>query len=192
MYEVIYSGEYGPRPDLWEFHILKDDGNKGLHLMPKFALDLRAAEYGVDPTDVDTLMSMLLHEPHMPDEEPTANPLPPLMKADSTTQARNEHLDRVKNCKVQIRIKGSKGLDAIRKGHKPDRDRIKAHREVVDTHRWGMKYGDLPMPPKSPAKQIQGMPFVQTGINEGESNAVPDSMTNGGAITISVKGSDEH
>lgn len=192
MHKIIYSGEHAVRTDCWEVHIQRDDGAKGIHMMPKSTLDFRAAEYGIDPTDVDTLMSIILHEPYMPVEEPTAqNPTPmaPLMQVDSTTAAREAHLARVKNCSAQFEVKGSKGLDAIRKAHKPDTDRIKAHRERVDTHRWTVKYGDLPVQPRFAPKTVKAMPFVLTGMNESGANPVPDSMNNDGTITISVKGS---
>lgn len=191
MFKVIYSGEHSVRTDLWELHIQREDGVKGVHMMPKMILDLRAAEYGIDPTDVDTLMSVVLHEPYMPVEEPTAedpDPIAPLMKAQSTTEAREAHLAKVKNCRVQFDIKGSKGLDAIRKAHKPNPDLIRAHKETVDTHRWTVKYGDLPTPPRFAPKTVKAMPFVLTGMNESGVNPSPDSMTNDG-ITISVKGS---
>lgn len=191
MHKVIYSGEHPVRTDCWEVHIQRDDGAKGVHMMPKSTLDFRAAEYGVDPTDVDTLMTMILHEPYMVDEEPTAQnptPLAPLLLADSTTSAREAHMARVKKCSAQFDVKGSKGLDAIRKAHKPNPDLIRAHRETVDTHRWTIKYGDLPTPSRFAPKTVKAMPFVLTGMNESGASSSPDSMTNDG-ITISVKGS---
>jgi hypothetical protein len=192
MHKIIYSGEHEIRTDLWVLHIQREDGAKGVHMMPKFILDLRAAEYGVDPTDVDTLISMVVHEPYMPVEEATAeNPTPiaHLLQVDSTVAAREAHLARIKNCPVQFEIKGSKGLDTLRKQHKPDLDRIKAHRELVDTHRWSLKYGDIPMPPRFAPKTTRAMPFVLTGMKESGANPLPDSMINDGSFTISVKGS---
>lgn len=44
-----------------------DDGvvTRMAHLIPKEAMEWRAAEYGIDPADTDTLLDIVLHEPHV-------------------------------------------------------------------------------------------------------------------------------
>lgn len=167
---IIYSGEHAAMPWVWEIHSQGEDGLKGMHLMPKSALDFRAAEYGIDPTDVDTLVGMLLAEVHMPTPEQEqldpalkAKAKPHIWGANTTDEARANHLDRVKNCVVKYQVKGSKGLDAIRQGHAPNPEFIQIYRQVVDVFRWTEKYGDLPTPPKA-HKSITAEPFQATGM----------------------------
>lgn len=138
----------------WQVTILQADGKPHAHLIPTAALEWRAAEYGIDPTDIDTLLEILLHEPHMAMTEETeeqppryADPGPALWEADSTAAARAAHLSRVKNCPVYIGVRGAAVLDSIRAGHKPNRAKVRAMREAVDTQRWISQYGDLPVQP---------------------------------------------
>ncbi|MFE1849847.1 hypothetical protein [Streptomyces sp. NPDC059489] len=134
--------------------IEKGDGNRHFHLTPAAALDFRAAEYGIDPEDTDALMEIILHENHIPtvdrEDAPSARYLddgPDLLTAENTTVARETHLRRIKTCPMSIRVRGAKGLDVIRAGHRPDLARIRATREAVDTTRWIRRYGDLPIKP---------------------------------------------
>lgn len=136
--------------ECWEVQLVRPDGTVGNHIMPISILEWRAAEYGIDPTDVDTLMEVILHEPHMAPADDTQHSVaaaedgPDLWAADNTDTARAAHLARVKSCPVQIGVRGSKALAPIRARHRPDPDRIRAMREAVDTNRWMKKYGDLP------------------------------------------------
>lgn len=137
----------------WQVSLVRPDGNTVVYLMPTNALDWRAAEYGIDPTDVDTLLEVVLHEPHMPmtdDDEKGPQPRdggPDLWTAENTEAARQAHLARVQACQVQIGVRNVKALAAIRSGHRPDLAQIRAMREAVDTSRWLKKYGALPAPP---------------------------------------------
>jgi hypothetical protein len=138
----------------WRFRLQRADGKHHMHTEPQASLDYRAAEYGIDPTDVDTLLEVLLHEPHLAMTEETetqpsryAGTGPTLWEAENTDTARVAHLARVKNCPVRIDVKGTAALDPIRRGHRPDRDRIRAMREAVDTHRWINQYGGFPVQP---------------------------------------------
>ncbi|MFM9635986.1 hypothetical protein [Streptomyces turgidiscabies] len=121
--------------------------------MPQDILDWRAAEYGIDPTDTDTLLEIVLHELHMPVTEETdgqparyAGDGPVLKEATSTAAARAAHLDRVKNCPVRIAVRDRAALNPIR-ARRPDPARIRAMREAVDTSRWTALYGALPVQP---------------------------------------------
>lgn len=137
----------------WQVSLVRPDGSTLIHLMPANTLDWRAAEFGIDPTDVDTLLEVVLHEPHMPmTDDPEKGPQftdggPDLWTADNTDTAREAHLARVQACPVQIGVRNAKALAAIRNGHHPDPTQIRAMRETVDTSRWLKKYGDLPAPP---------------------------------------------
>lgn len=139
--------------ECWEARIVRPDGTVGVHIMPVAALEWRAAEYGIDPTDVDALLDIILHEPHMqtiddPQHGPRyADGTPDLWTADNTTAARDAHVARIKTCNVRIDVRGVKALDPVRAGHRPDSDRIRKMREQVDTSRWLKKHGALPAPP---------------------------------------------
>ncbi|MER5715709.1 hypothetical protein [Streptomyces sp. NPDC002132] len=129
--------------------------------MPTTILEQYAAAYGIDPTDVDTLLEIVLHEPHMPMvDDPQHGPRyadrgPDLWSADNTDDARAAHLARVKATPVRIDVRGAKALAGVRAGHRPDADRIREIREQVDTHRWMKKYGDLPVTPKNPKNPLE-------------------------------------
>lgn len=137
----------------WEIAILKPDGTLHRHLMPTMALEWRAAEYGIDPADVDTLLDVVLHEPHLPTvDDPERGPRyaddgPDLWMAENTNAARTAHVARIKASPIRIDVQGVKALDTIRNGHHPDAARIRAMREAVDTSRWLKQHGDLPEQP---------------------------------------------
>lgn len=138
----------------WRVVMLRADGKPHAHTMPVAALDRYAAEYGIDPDDTDGLLEILLHEPHMALTEETEDHPPryadtgtTLWEADSTHAAREAHLDRVKNCPVRIDVRSAPALDVIRSTRTPDRERIRAMREAIDTARWAKLYGDLPIRP---------------------------------------------
>ncbi|MEU3281584.1 hypothetical protein [Streptomyces antibioticus] len=125
--------------------------------MPTIALDWRAAEYGIDPTDTDTLLEILLHEPFMELAEDEDGQRPrwadgsvDLLTAENTTIAREAHVARAKASRVRIDVRNAAGLAPIRATHQPDPDRIRAMREAIDTTRWLTKYGDLPARPLDP------------------------------------------
>ncbi|MDX3575991.1 hypothetical protein [Streptomyces sp. FL07-04A] len=148
----IIALQVGTEP-CWQVSLTRPDGTVGNHLMPTSTLEWRAAEYGVDPTDVDALLDIILHEPHMqtiddPQHGPRyADDAPDLWTADNTTAAREAHVARIKTCNVRIDVRGVKALDPVRAGHRPDSDRIRKMREQVDTSRWLKKHGGLPVPP---------------------------------------------
>ena len=75
-YEVTYLTEYYPNPDTpcWLIEARRPDGDTYRHIFPKATLAYRAAEYGVNPADTDTLIDIILHEPFAPspDDQLTA------------------------------------------------------------------------------------------------------------------------
>ena len=190
--QIIYAGEYPHLPDTWEIHTQKDNGAKHLILMPKAALDFRAAEYGIDPTDVDQLLDILLHERLIPTQEDEkfspelkAAALPWLFETTNTDDARKYHLQRIRKAKVQFQIKGNKVLDPIRRGHIPDKKLIGQAAQQVDLVRWFNNYGDLPPIPARAAEPVKAIPFVQTGIMDDQVNSPADSISST-TLTISA------
>lgn len=187
---IVYSGEFAQLPDVWEIHTQRDDGSKHLILMPKSTLDFRAAEYGIDPTDVDTLLDIIIHERLIPTpEEEDADPklkakkLPRLLQVTNTTDAQKYHLQRIRTARVQYKVKGNKALDPIRDGHKPDRKLISESAQMVDMARWLSNYGDLPPMPAPAFKSINATPFVKTGITDRQVSPSIDSI-NSTTLTI--------
>jgi hypothetical protein len=191
-HSIIYSGEM--TPEKWELHVLRPDQSKWLHIINKVTFDWRAAEYGVDPADVDTLLDICMHERHIPtrdqeqlDPKLAAKAVPWLYEADNTADALKYHMTRLRAAPIQYSIKGNKALDPIRQSHKPNHDRIKQIKEAVDTHRWTTRYGELPVPKKQ-LVQVPAIPFVQTGIKGNSLNPSSDSMMIVGSTTITTKG----
>lgn len=127
--------EYWPSPDMpcWCVDMLKPDGTGHRHVFPKFTLEQRAAEYGIDPGAVDDLLDIVLHEPYAPhpddpdadDPAAAAGMLSPalvsrgtarkgdlipttLYTAASATEAREAHLLRIQYAKTH-RVRVSTG-----------------------------------------------------------------------------------
>ncbi|WP_406444575.1 hypothetical protein OHB14_36790 [Streptomyces sp. NBC_01613] len=135
--------------DCWHVVTRAADGHGLTHVFPKVTLEWRAAEYGIDPADVDTLLDVVLHE-QLLDEGTAAAIAPDLFEASSTTRARNAHLARLgahKEKSERIILDGkNKPLDAIRARPGISTDGVRAKRELVDVHRWNRLYGGLPVP----------------------------------------------
>lgn len=67
-YTVQAVSEYWPNTatPCWAVDMIKPDGTGHRHIFPQFTLEQRAAEYGIDPTAVDQLLDIVLHEPYAP------------------------------------------------------------------------------------------------------------------------------
>lgn len=158
--------------ECWDIRMTRPDGNNHIYRMPKITLDARAAEYGIDSTDIETLIELSLHEIFFEvTQSDETNELtfkdggPSLMSADSTQAARDAHLGRVKTCPVRITTRGNKVLDVIRNSHTPDKTWIDQHRQQVDTRRWAKRYGDVLLSvPAEPAKSAAGQMGRALGI----------------------------
>ncbi|MFF4346817.1 hypothetical protein [Streptomyces sp. NPDC001530] len=156
----------------WLVHKIDQDGNGSGYVFPKDTLEWRAAEYGL--TDVDEILDMILHEPHLPDQpdrddaaarvglvtsaSPDAEPIT-LFNAASTADALTSHrlrIDDAKQVRAQVRppSKGKNPLDVIRANHGITASGLRAKRERVDIHRWQLLYGDLPVPVLSTALEV--------------------------------------
>lgn len=74
--------------------LTQDDGTTILfeYTFPDDTLEWRAAEYEIDPTDLDTLLDIVLYEPHLPaDDQPELS----LHHAPTVKSARDRHLARI-------------------------------------------------------------------------------------------------
>lgn len=165
-YTVDFAQLRASRGELyWLVHKIASDGAGHGHAFPPETLEWRAAEYGL--TDVDEILDIILHEPYLPDEpdrddaalraglvtstRPDAEPVT-LFNAASTADALAAHRLRIAEAKrvtaqVQPPAKGKDPLDTIRAAHGITPAGLRAKREAVDIHRWGLLYGGLPVPP---------------------------------------------
>lgn len=72
---TITTTEVQETPHGTEVHLVKEstDGRRDFHSFPLETLEWRAAEYDIDPADVDTLIDVIVHEPFVPDPGNPAN-----------------------------------------------------------------------------------------------------------------------
>lgn len=145
------SIEGNNRIPCWRIEVRGDDGSQAEYIFPKSTLEWRAAEYGIDHADIDKLIHVILHEPYLTDPEEEGGAVrggPTLWESPSTHQAHAAHMQRIKDCPVNIDVAGSKHLDIIRQHHGIDPAQVRELAALVDTHRWERLYGGLPKPRK--------------------------------------------
>lgn len=161
---------YFPNPHIecWAVVMTRPDGSKHAYVFPKFTLEQRAAEYGFDPADVETLLDIVLHEQfvHSPGgeiEDPAAaqGMLSPalvsngmarkgqmvptdLFNAPTIKHARDAHLARVEHAKktkgrVRPPAKGPDPLDQIRAEHAITKAGLASRAREVDLHRRALR-----------------------------------------------------
>lgn len=163
--------------DCWIVDYLTGTGEKTRHVFPKTTMEWRAAEYGFGVSDVDELLDIVLHEPHIPDiADPDdaaariglvtsrardAEPIT-LYNAANTDDARAALRARIADAKQSwARVKSTPGkgqtdpLDVIRAAHGITPDSLRAKREAVDIHRWQLRYGTLPVPLSATPKPLE-------------------------------------
>jgi hypothetical protein len=117
----------------------QDDVAEGVHIFPYDILEWRAAEYGIDPSDVDTLLDIVLAEPYLsPDEWKTG----PQLYVDPDTdlsEVRQAHLSRCARVKLANRIstrgKSADPLTLVRETHQMDAGAVSIKRQLVDQGR---------------------------------------------------------
>lgn len=166
-YIVQSVGEYWPNPDLpcWAVDMLKPDGTLHRHVFPRYTLEQRAAEYGIDPTAVDDLLDIVLHEPYAPhpDDPDTEDPaaaaglVSPALVSRGTTRkgdlipttlytapdaatALTAHRTRIDYAKThRVRVippkSGTDPLDTIRANHDINPARVAATAQAINQRR---------------------------------------------------------
>lgn len=101
-----------PEP-LWFIEHDIEGGPQWTYVFPHSRLQWRAAEYGLDPADINTLIDVSIYEFHMPDNV-HSNPTH-LWRTDQAS-ARVAHLARVESAKSRvIHLDPHNQLDVIRK-----------------------------------------------------------------------------
>lgn len=141
--------------DCWQV-VTRAKGDGGItHLFPKDTLEWRAAEYGLDPSDVDGLLDVVLHE-QLFDHDTATEAERALRSARSTADARASHTALIAAVKAQHRIALGAGgpLDVIRARPGISADGVRVKREAVDVHRWIQMYGGLPVPVLSSSQEV--------------------------------------
>lgn len=76
------------------------DVERHAHVFPDSIFEWRVAEYELDPTDIQTLLDIVIHEPHLPagwDQGPDF-----LHRAPDRATARDAHLARIAACKATL------------------------------------------------------------------------------------------
>lgn len=161
---------YWPNPytECWAVNMTRPDGGSHTYVFPKFSLAQRAAEYGFDPGDIETLLDVVLHEqfihmPWNPVEDPAAQQgmVTPAVESSSAARkgdmvpvdlfnaptialARDAYLARVDHAKknrgrVRSPGKGPDPLDVIRAGHGITADEVAGRARVVDLERRALR-----------------------------------------------------
>lgn len=117
---------------LWRIHgtITNDDGTTSawLHALPVDAMEWRAAEYGIDPTDTATLVDVVMAEPHLtPDDWSQGYQL---HYAPDVATARRDHLARcarvIARHRLPTRAKGGPLGRLVESPMNPDAVAVKA------------------------------------------------------------------
>jgi hypothetical protein len=181
-YEINDLKEYWPNPETacWMVEATRaSDGQKYRHIFPKTTLAYRAAEYGIDPADTETLIDIILHEPFAasPDDPVTAPNDPALaagltavavvargtvkvgqqtnvtlFNADSIAQAREAHLLRIRHAKTATVLTLPQGRPdplAKLKAAPVDRELVVRHADAVATRRSLYRGEEPDLPPST-------------------------------------------
>lgn len=96
--ELMDAALYDENTILATVNKTDDDGAvvRMAHLIPRDAVEWRAAEYGIDPGDTDTLLDIILHEPHVQVDQALG-----LYQAPNVDAAREHLLAKVREHKAE-------------------------------------------------------------------------------------------
>jgi len=116
--------------------VTHDDGTveEGSHLFPHDALEWRAAEYGIDPSDTSTLLDIVLAEPYLTREDWAVGPQ--LYDENVTLeQVRAAHIARCAQVKLRHRMstrgRAASQLQSVVDNHHMDPEALTVKRELV-------------------------------------------------------------
>jgi len=119
--DLIDVASHGDDQILATVDVTDDEGKtvRTAYIFPKDTMEWRVAEYGIDPADTQTLLDIILFEPHV-----QIDPDWHLYSAPTVDDARDHLLDRVQERKAESdRLKPVK-RQALRKGERPVHDRL--------------------------------------------------------------------
>jgi hypothetical protein len=106
-----------PTHPIWFIDMDVEGAHPWIYVIPHSTFFHRSAEYGLDPSDFDTLLDVVIHEHHfeLHHTDPTF-----LYNTDEKT-AREAHLARVAAAKQRVTHQDPHGLlDTIRKAYDPN------------------------------------------------------------------------
>lgn len=146
-WQVVYIVEHVPEPGDADQKVWAEQSG---HCFPKDIFEWRAAEYGIDPNDMDTLIDIVLAEPFL--EESDFLPGEGLFDAPQRDVAREAHKSRCAKGKLRGRIT-TRGKIAHKDGilHKlrtesfMDKEVIEVKREHVDRQRKAVQETNMQM-----------------------------------------------
>lgn len=154
-WQIVYIIEHVPEPGDVDQQIWAEQGG---HCFPKDIFEWRAAEYDIDPTDMDTLVDIVLAEPFLEDSDYVEGE--GLFDAPTLEGARLAHKARCARGKLRGRIT-TRGKIAQKDGllHKI-RNQSPMHEEVIAVKREHTK------------RQSRGVKAEKTAMNKtGEERA---------------------
>lgn len=109
----VVQDQGGQSEPVWFIDFSHPDGTLHGYGFPQSTLMQRAAEYGIDPSNVDTLLDVVLHEPYMSLQHTDPSFL---WNTDQAT-ARTAHLGRVAQVHKQVAIVDPQNLLQLIKDH---------------------------------------------------------------------------
>lgn len=130
---VVRSVERHNNPDHWRvfFEVPAPGGGTQIHCLAFHPVTLlwRAAEYGIDAEDVQTLLDVVLHEQHMVGHDHTS---PDFLYNTDQESARSALLDRVEQVRDRIQITDPDGLlSAVTDEHRVDPEDFELRRQYI-------------------------------------------------------------
>lgn len=123
---------------VWSIRVRHSDGVVFNYHMPHITWAARAAEYGLDPDDIDTLLDVCLHEHEFAGLDETH---PDFVYSNAEERAREALLSRIAEAKkTNLIVDPDNLLQAIRDhhSHTPYAEFHRAHRERVQAIRKAM------------------------------------------------------
>jgi hypothetical protein len=144
-YSIREVQDWGER---WQvlYDVEQDDGTFTTHghCFPKDTMESRAAEYGIDPSETETLLDIVLAEGFFTQEDVAAGE--ELYAANTIEEARQAHLARCARVKLRIRLttrptaaarkaQTEHPLDPVRLSSPMEADVIQLKREFVAQRR---------------------------------------------------------
>ena len=119
--ETLYAEPHGDDHILVALDVTDDEGKtvRTAHVFPKDTLEWRAAEYGIDPADTQTLLDIVLFEPHI-----EIDPDWQLYTAPTVDDARDHLLERVQERKAQSERMKPAARRSLAKGERPVHDQV--------------------------------------------------------------------
>lgn len=168
------AARYNDQTEKFEvaMEVTRDDGTSflQLHVFPPETLEWRAAEYGIDPEDTDTLLDIVLNEPFAEGESP-------LWTAPDRDQARAMLLEEVRERKARLTPPQGRGgpvksrADKLRDAGVPQ--------EYVDAADQEEPLGFLKRAARVNPQVVEAMAKHVDGIREAKSKRTEEKVVKG-------------